>query len=297
MTDELAKGRVVVGVDGSEDGNRAVEYGVRAALSKGADLLLAHAVDDAVLAGAWGVVYDPGLLQDAGHEAAEGARRHAVEMGMPEDRVQADIFMGNPAAVLTRLSEDAPLVVVGRRAMSGLERLFVGSTSVGVAASASCPVIMVSAASHKPKTGDLGVIGVGLDGTERCSDALRFAFVEASHRGARLQVIHAFELPTGFFADRQDVDARRESALQNAQQGIGQLVEPLRAEFPDVVAEIEIVNAHPVNELTRRSGDLDLLILGVHGFAFPGLSPGATIRAIMAHGLCPLGLVRNKKKQ
>lgn len=296
MTDELAKGRVVVGVDGSEDGNRAVEYGVREALSKGRDLLLAHAVDDAVLAGAWGVVYDPGLLQDAGHEAAESARQHAVAMGMPAERVHADIFMGNPAAVLTRLSEDAPVIVVGRRAMSGLERLFVGSTSVGVAASASCPVIMVSAASHKPKTGDLGMIGVGLDGTERCSDALRYAYTEAAHRGAGLQVIHAFEMPSGFFADRQDVAGRGEAAMRNAEQAISKLVDPLREEFPAVPVETIVLNSHPVNELTRRSGECDLLVLGVHGFAFPGLSPGATIRAIMAHGLCPLGLVRNKKK-
>ncbi|NNG19366.1 universal stress protein [Naumannella sp. ID2617S] len=296
MSEEVAKGRIVVGVDGSEDGDRAIDYGVRAALSSGVDLLLAHAVDDAVLAGAWGVVYDPGLLQDAGQEAAEAARQHAIAMGIAEDRVHSEIFMGNPAAVLTRLSEHAQLIVVGRRAMSGLERLFVGSTSVGVAASAHCPVIMVSAASHKPRTGDLGVVGVGVDAEDRCTDALQFAYAEAARRGARLEVVHAFELPTGFFADRQDVGARRESALAAATQGVEQLLQPLRAAHPEVEVNVDIVNAHPVNELTRRSGHYDLLVLGVHGFAFPGLAPGATIRAIMAHGMCPLGLVRAKRK-
>lgn len=43
---------VVVGVDGSEDGLRAVKYGASFAAEIGGELLLVHAVDDAMLAGA-----------------------------------------------------------------------------------------------------------------------------------------------------------------------------------------------------------------------------------------------------
>ena len=64
---------VVVGVDGSEDGLRAVKYGASFAAEIGGELLLVHAVDDAMLAGAWGVVYDPEVLQNAGVSANEAA--------------------------------------------------------------------------------------------------------------------------------------------------------------------------------------------------------------------------------
>ncbi len=44
---------IVVGVDGSDDALRAVRYGAGIALLTGAELLLANAVDDTLMAGAW----------------------------------------------------------------------------------------------------------------------------------------------------------------------------------------------------------------------------------------------------
>lgn len=296
MSDNAARPNlVVVGIDGSEDGIRAVEYGVREALSQDADLLLAHAVDDAVLAGAWGVVYDPNLLEEAGREAAEEAKAKALSMDFPADRLQSKIYMGNPGAVLTRLSEQARTLVVGRRALSGLERLFVGSTSVGVAATAHCPVVMVSAASHKPHTGGLNLIGVGVHTGEPSSAGLAYAFAEAARRGSRLEVIHAYSLPTSFFADRRQRTDREQTHETAAREILEGLVAPFRTQYPDVEVELSVVSAHPVDELNRRSDDFDLLVLQVHGAGLPVLSPGATIRAVMAHGHCPLGLVRDTK--
>ncbi|WP_432557450.1 universal stress protein [Granulicoccus sp. GXG6511] len=287
---------VVVGVDGSEDGLRAVDYGVREAESQGADLLLAHAVDDAVLAGAWGVVYDPNLLEEAGEEAAQEAKKRALSLGFAAERLTTKIYMGNPGAVLTRLSENARTLVVGRRALSGLERLFVGSTSVGVAATAHCPTIMVSAASHRPKTGDIGLIGVGVHTGEPSEECLGYAFAEAAHRGSRLEVIHAFNLPTSFFADRSQRAEREENHAKGAREVLATLVAPFAERYPQVDVTQTVVAAHPVDELNRRSDELDLLVLGVHGSGLPVLSPGATIRAVMAHGHCPLALVREDKR-
>lgn len=285
---------VVVGVDGSEDGLRAVDYGVREALSKDADLLLAHAVDDAVLAGAWGVVYDPNLLEEAGEEAAQEAKARALAMEFPEERLTTKIYMGNPSSVLTRLSETAQTLVVGRRALSGLERLFVGSTSVGVAASAECPTIMVSAATNLPKTGDLGVVGIAVHTGEPSEACLSYGFAEAAHRGARVEVVHAFELPRGLFGDRSQWYTRRDNYAAKAREVLAGLVAPFAARYPDLEVTQEVVAAHPVVELNRRSSELDLLVMGVHGSAL-SLSPGATIRAVMAHGQCPLAIVREDK--
>ena len=91
-------------VDGSEDGLRAVRFGSGTAIDTGDDLLLVHAVDDAMLAGAWGVVYDPEVLQNAGATANEQARAVALEMGLPEDRVRTEVVLGSPGGVLGRLS-------------------------------------------------------------------------------------------------------------------------------------------------------------------------------------------------
>lgn len=293
---EPQKNLVVVGVDGSEDGMRAVDFGVREAVAKDARLLLAHAVDDAVLAGAWGVVYDPSLLEEAGQEAADAAKARALAMEFPEDRLESKIFMGNPGAILTKLSEEAVTLVVGRRALSGLERLFVGSTSVGVAATAHCPTIMVSAATHRPKTGDLNVIGAGVQPGDRCLRAIKYGLSEAAHRGARLELLHVFDLPLSFFGDKKNRADRERDHAAAATEAITAAVEPLRQDFPDVPVDIKVVAGHPVDDLTEWSNSLDLLVLEVHGGALPGFSPGATIRGVMAHSHCPLALVRKKDK-
>lgn len=282
---------VVVGVDGSEDGQRAVAFGVREAKKRHTTVHLVHAVDDAMMAGAWGVVYDPDLLRESGAQILDDAVAHAATID-PSVEVTTEIAMGNPGSVLTRLSERAEAVIVGRRAMSGLERLFVGSTSVGIAATAACPVILVSAASHRAETGALGVIGVGIDATTRSRDALAYAFAEAQRRGCRLEVIHAFELAYGFFADVRNREEREAGVRAAAEQGIEDLLASLRTEFPEVEVTVSIVRARPVEHLLERSQDLDLMVLGVHGLPLPGLAPGATVRAVMAHGSCPLALVR-----
>ena len=53
---------IVVGVDGSDDGLRAVRFGANASKAVGGELMLVNAVDDTLMAGAWGVVYDPEVL-------------------------------------------------------------------------------------------------------------------------------------------------------------------------------------------------------------------------------------------
>lgn len=280
---------ILVGVDGSDDGLRAVEYGARVSLMSGRSLSLVHAVDDAVLAGAWGVIYDPTMLQESGRKAVDDAKKRALELGVPEDELSAEVYMGNPGAVLTRLSQDAAMVVVGRRAISGLERLFVGSTSAGIAVTAHCPVIMVSAASTPEPTVERKLIGVGLDDGPRSEFALDWAFGEAQSRGWAVEVVHAWQPPRGLFTgDAREGEDERVAAVEKI---IGDTVRKVAEKYPDVPHTLDILEGHAVDELTQRSAKYGLLVLGVNPH-MPGIAPGARIRALMAHAQSPLALVR-----
>lgn len=282
-------GPIIVGVDGSEDGLRAVEYGVRSSKNSGRRLRLVHAVDDAVLAGAWGVIYDPTMLQESGRKAVDEAKERALEMGMDESNLDAEVFMGNPGAVLTRLSEDASMVVVGRRAISGLERLFVGSTSAGISVTAHCPVIMVSAASTPGPTAERKLIGIGLDDGPRVEFSLDWAFREARERGWAVEAVHAWQPPRGLFTgDAREGEDARIAAVEKV---ITDMMKRVAEKYPDVPHTLDIVEGHAVDELTHRSEKYGLLVLGVNPH-LPGLAPGARIRALMAHANAPLALVR-----
>lgn len=290
MTEPVSRrGVVLVGVDGSPDANRALSYARGAAELREDDLLIAHIVDDAILAGAWGVVYDPSVLHEAGMQVVTEASEAVQGEGFPADRIRTEVIMGNATAALTKLSRDADLLVVGRRSLSGLERIFVGSTSVGVAATAHCPVVMISAASSPAATGRLHRIGVGVDATANGAAALAAAFAEADRRKVDLEVIHVWDVPG---AVRRTGEKAVDVAGAAAEGGVHALLQPLQKRFPEVKVTTHVVQGHPVKEMVARSKELDLLWLGVHTTA--GFGVGGVVRGVMAHAECPLALIRDR---
>ncbi len=284
---------IVVGVDGSEDGLRAVKFGARLALKVGANLLLVHAVDDAMLAGAWGVVYDPEVLQNAGVSANEAAAEIARKQGLPEDQLRTEVVLGSAGGVLGRLSEVADLVVVGRHSVSGVERMFVGSTSVSVVAGARCPVVMISAATHPERVGSKKLVGVGLNTSPVNRSALEAAFYSASLLDARLEIVHALQPPIGLFAPKltpTDLD----ELIRFTRGGIEAMAQEQAKSYPGVEFEVVVVAASPINELVSRSETYDLLVLGTGAETIPGFGLGGLLRGLMAHSLCPLYITHAK---
>jgi nucleotide-binding universal stress UspA family protein len=290
MTERISP-LVVVGVDGSDDGLRAVRFGAGTVLRYGGELLLVNAVDDTLMAGAWGVVYDPEVLQSAGATANEQAKDVALGMGVTEDRIRTEVVMGSPGGVMSRLSEVADLVVVGRRAASGLERMFVGSTSVAVVANASCPVVVISAAAHPDPVGQKGVVGVGLQTDPGSEALLESGFVQAERLGARLEIIHAIQPPVGLFA-RKLSPTQLDEQVRFAKGGIEAIAATVAAKHPQVAYEVSVTADSPINELVSRSAGYDLLVLGVGQSHIPGFSLGGLMRGLMAHAECPLFITR-----
>lgn len=284
---------IVVGVDGSEDGLRAVKYGASYAEEIGGELLLVHAVDDAMLAGAWGVVYDPEVLQNAGVTANEAAAGIARECGLSEDRIRTEVVLGSPGGVLGRLSEVADLIIVGRRSTSGLERMFVGSTSVSVVASSSCPVLVISAAAHPKDVGHKRLIGVGLNTSPGNRSTLIAGFEEAALWGADLEIVHALQPPIGLFGPKLG-PADLDELIRFTRGGIEAMAAEQAKAFPGVGYEVVVVAATPINELVTRSENYDVLVLGTGEETIPGFGLGGLLRGLMAHALCPLHITHGK---
>lgn len=282
---------VVVGVDGSDDGLRAVRFGTGTVLRYGGELLLVNAVDDTLMAGAWGVVYDPEILQSAGATANEQAKDVALEMGLAEDKIKTEVVMGSPGGVMSRLSEVADLVVVGRRAATGLERMFVGSTSVAVVANAACPVVVISAAAHPNPVGGKGTVGVGLQTDPGSEKILEAGFHQAERLGAKLEIVHAVQPPVGLFARKLSPNQLDEQ-VRFAKGGIEAIARTVAEKHPGVVYDVLVAADSPINELVSRSAGYDLLVLGVGESHIPGFSLGGLMRGLMAHAECPLYITR-----
>lgn len=286
-------GRFVAGVDGSPDGLRAVEYATRGALLVNGTVHLVHAVDAAVMAGAWGAIQDIEAMERAGQQTLTAARERALELGLGEERLTTEVLIGNPTAVLSEASETADRLVVGRRRMGGLERMFVGSTSASLAAVAHCPLVVISAAVNPEETGGRKVIAVGVDGEGHSQHTLAEAVAEARTRGARLVVTHIQPaVPVGMFGGYQlTADAERE-LLAEAKTAIGELVTRVAGEHPDIDIDVVVQAGDPVDRLVSLSREVDLLVLGMRAPTVLGFALGGMTRAVLAHAESPLMVVR-----
>ena len=285
--------RVLVGFDGSDDSSRALAYAIDEAKARNAELVLVHAVDDTVLNSAWGVVFDPEAIKAAAAEMLAGGVSEAANAGLPADRVRTDVVLGNPAAALTRLSENASLIVVGRRSMPGGERVFVGSTTVGVAGAAHCPVIMVSD-TGRPHGQRSGLVGVAVDSAARGAIALEWALQEGRRRGGSVVVLSVCRAPQGrFFHTGHPTQEQQDAAVAVTRDRIREMVAPYASQFPDVPMDIQVSYGSPLDILVAKTDELDLLVLEVHA-SFPTYSVGGVVRGLMTHGRCPIGTIRAK---
>jgi nucleotide-binding universal stress UspA family protein len=279
-------------VDGSEDGLRATSHGAGRALRKGDDLWIVHALDDGVVAGGWGVIYDPTTLEEAGRATIAQAVETAVARGLPRERIHTDILVGHPAVILEELSQSADVVVVGRRAATGLERMFVGSTSTSLAATAACPLIVISSASNPGPTTTRRRIAVAV-GSGRTEKTLRWACEEAVSRKARLDVVHVIQPQASTALALVSPPSQLEATWQSRMQGgLERRVTPLRKEFPGLVIEVHAIIGNPLDQLIAWTAKVDLLVLSVRPRPILGVAVGGPIRGALAHAMSPVALVR-----
>lgn len=130
--------RVVVGIDGSENSIVAARTAWLIAQRDGA-LLEAVFVYHALSAGDYFVAVK--ILSDA--------LKRALGETLPRS-VQRTVLVGHPAEVLTKLTADADLLVVGASGYSGALRALLGSTALRCVREATCPVLVVPHVEHEP---------------------------------------------------------------------------------------------------------------------------------------------------
>jgi nucleotide-binding universal stress UspA family protein len=139
-------GRVVVGIDGSEGSNRALEWAAIEAARSGA-VLEVHAV------------YGPGYVFVTPHEVERAMQRLLDDAGKhiadvaPGVAFKGVIQQGSAAQSLIESSKGADLLVVGSRGRGGFSGLLLGSVSQQCSLHAHCPIVIVRPPEDQVDTG------------------------------------------------------------------------------------------------------------------------------------------------
>jgi len=131
--------RIVVGVDGSEGGQRALTWAVAEAQRRGGTV-------QAIIA--WALT--PPQFGAEVRADREDVARHALDQaiavarrGYPDVAVAAEVAAGPAAEVLTGAATDADLLVLGSHGHGRLFHAVVGSVAEQCIRAAVCPVVVV----------------------------------------------------------------------------------------------------------------------------------------------------------
>lgn len=140
--------RIVVGVDGSRQSQRALRWAAHFAAIFGARLDVVSCWEYppsygwAAIAPEWSPSQDMAKVLEDTVQAVFGSQ--------PPQGMQLQVLEGGAAKVLLNACEGAVMLVVGSRGHGGFAGLLLGSVSASVAEHSSCPVFIVHGEQAPP---------------------------------------------------------------------------------------------------------------------------------------------------
>jgi nucleotide-binding universal stress UspA family protein len=273
---------VVVGLDGSENSTSALGWAVAEAARSGADLRLVAVVEARHL---------PRFPLRPGHDdTVKLLERLAAEVGdrVPEAQVSTEVYDGHAAETLLEHLGRGRLLVIGKRGLSPLPRLIVGSTSLTLAGRAAVPVAVVPSGWDAEAHAGEPVV-VGIDPYRESHHLLHLAFRRAETLGVPLVAVHGWEAPGAPVWTDSPVDEWERESHEQFRTVLG----PWRERFPGVELRDVTSSHHPAVALVdeaERSGQL--IMVGRRsphrslGFPF-----GSVTRAVLHYATTPVLVV------
>ncbi|CAL9492833.1 Universal stress protein [Nocardiopsis dassonvillei] len=297
MVNEDRTPRVVVGIDGSDNGRAALEWAAVEADRRGVPLRIVHALGMPLVVTAYGgpARFEP--TEEIQGQAAEVLRDAAAHVAEVRPGVEAETVTALEEAPLALLRQSHPhdLLVVGTRGMGTVKAMFVGSVSVRLAAQAPCPVAVVPAHDGKPTATGLKRIVVGVDGSPNSRRALGAAVDLVAGTGGELVVVHSWEVPYPYdpvaltasgFQPQEDLFEK-----QSEQLVAEMLAEAIDEQRDDVAIDVTVVRTQdaPVNAILKAAEGADAIVVGSRGRGtVRGLLLGSVSQGLLHHSKIPV---------
>lgn len=290
--DTIGNQIIAVGVDGSANSDAALEWAVAEASGRKFRLHLFSAGIRQIPGGE--SIYNDSQLEAAVTREALAAADERLAAASARARVlSADLVITLESAVdgaaggLVELSSRADTVVLGRSGHGPMVGAVLGSVALQVVTHARCPVVVVRESCVDTPHAK-GVV-VGIDGSAVSELAVGYAFEQASLRGVRLDVVHAWwtTVPNGLTQDiKADQVTRERLTLSETLVGWSE-------KYPDVEVRESLPMGPTVLTLTEAAKNAELLVVGSRGRGgFQSLLLGSVSQGVLAHATCTVAVVR-----
>jgi len=139
-------GTIVVGIDGSNGSQRALEWALTEAKLRGDEILALHAWTYPTVVGtAFATVVMPLPAAELDKEAAEFLQREIKEVTGGDESVviRREVAQDPAASALVRASAEADMLVIGSRGFGGFRGLLLGSVGHQCVQHAVCPIVII----------------------------------------------------------------------------------------------------------------------------------------------------------
>lgn len=283
---------VVVGYDQTPSSKRALLLAAREAAWRGAALTVVNAFQ--WISSVPPMAFAASDVQDSVRDAAVAVADHGTAIAraafpsVPVHTLAAD---GPAADVLATASRGADLLVLGNRGRGGFAGLLLGSVSMRALAGSCVPTLVVRGTDREPT----GLVVAAVDVEQPVRDVLEFAFTEASRRGARLEVVHVWDMTWAVenAGAAEEVEAAAKQATADLDAVLEGAVHAWQARFPDVRATRRVADGTPSAVLAEASQHADLVIAGArrHPDGQHGLRVGPVAHALLHHADCTVAVV------
>lgn len=271
---------ILVGIDGSTRGQRALAWAARQADREGARLTLVCVVDP-------GFARAAGMDDeevDAAVEATLGALVGTVAATYPQLETATDVIIGKVVESLVDAAEGHDMIVLGSHHGATVGEVIGAAKGLRVSVSAGIPTVLVPA-DWDPDVSSSGVV-VGVASDDSAEAAVSFAVREALASDQPLTLISAWGLPSFLSRPAEAMGGGLAPVGEQFQRNLAERVRVLKDENPglDVSAEAP-EGASPAQVLLQRSAGSSLLVLGTHSRS----ALGRALFGSVSHGVL-LGL-------
>lgn len=245
---------VVVGIDGSRTALGAALWAVDEAVSRDIPLRLVYAIEPCDRADPETAARDLATAEIAIRQAFI-----AVESTDKPVKIEVEITQGRPPRrALFEASRSAAMLCVGSVGFKHVTQGGVGSTAVGLATSALCPVAIVGGYGAAPS--HPGQVVAEVDGSIETSCVMERAVEEALLRDAPLRVLKSWQTR---FTDAHDFgDVTDGNRLAKAD--LERRVAAWRQQYPSLDIRPEVVHGSTLTYLARNAKSIQLLVVGRH---------------------------------
>ncbi|MFI9583879.1 universal stress protein [Streptomyces sp. NPDC052236] len=283
---------VIVGIDGSQESAAASDWAAAEARRREVPLRLLHAWSSEE--GRRTRLVDPAAARGWGERRLSTAARR-LRRSHPDLQVQTAWIPGDAVPTLCAAGDEAELLVLGSRGLSGLTGFLAGSVSLAVLARTERPAVLVrphdTAVPEAPRPA--GDVVLGLDVSQPSSELLEFAFTSADRYGCGVRVLYSWAGPAVYGPDMAGALPLLLTELtKDWRRALDEALAPWTEKHPAVPVVRQCHQGRSTQDLTEASRTARLVVVGRRNrHTRIGTHIGPVTHAVVHHSLAPVAVV------